>query len=88
MTSSGWMDEGVCVEIGGEVFFDLSNGDKSSARMAKRACAMCPVRDECLDWVLSLTDGYGDYLPTDGVFGGTTKTERARIIAARNAEAA
>lgn len=41
---------------------------------AKRVCASCPVRDECLE--------YGMYEPF-GVWGGKTINERRRIRAAR-----
>jgi WhiB family redox-sensing transcriptional regulator len=39
---------------------------------AKKVCAACPARAECLQWALQAGE-------VDGVWGGTTPTERAGI---------
>lgn len=83
--TTDWMDNSVCSEIGGEVFFDTANGDTATAKMAKRACGMCSVRNECLEWVLSFTDDEDAYEETDGVYGGTTRAERRTIMEHRAA---
>lgn len=51
---------------------------------AKRICAGCPVRVECLDYALALEEDVGEltarYL---GVWGGLSSPERAELRATR-----
>ena len=41
-----WMLEAKCLDADPEAFFPEKGG---STREAKRICAACPVREECLD---------------------------------------
>ena len=43
----------------------------SAHHAARKICAECDVRPECLEWALAQSDN------PEGIFGGTTKTERA-----------
>jgi len=63
MSGSGnWADQAVCAQTDPEIFFPELGG--SSAR-AKRICTTCPVREQCLDWAISLVP-----LPSEGIWGG------------------
>jgi WhiB family redox-sensing transcriptional regulator len=64
-----WMREGRCGETDPEIFFPEKGG---SVREAKKICARCPVRAECLDYALGHDEQYG-------VWGGTSEQERRRM---------
>lgn len=49
-------------------------GGRPSNR-GKKLCAGCPVRDECLDWALVHEE--------EGIWGGLTEKERARLLLSR-----
>ena len=59
------------------MFFPDSESD---AAPALEVCAVCPVREECLEFALT-TRQY------DGVWGGTTESDRKRIRRRRAAAA-
>jgi len=42
-------------------------------RAAKRVCAACPVRQECLDYALRVREPFG-------IWGGLNETERRRLV--------
>ncbi len=66
---SGWRDRALCAQVGG----DLWHPDKGrSAAPAKRICEKCPVRRDCLNYALETP-------VLDGVWGGKTPRERARM---------
>lgn len=64
-----WWREGVCAEIGPDLFFV---GKGQSVTEAKKACAICPVRLQCLTDAL---DGDLQY----GVFGGFARPHRRML---------
>ncbi len=67
---SDWRDLALCAEVDPELFFP----DKGeSSRPAKRVCASCPVRAECLQDALDRHEQFG-------VWGGLTERER-RVLA-------
>lgn len=71
-----WMSEGECRGIDPNIFFaEPGNGhDPEQTSMladAKRICAGCPVREQCLEWALQRREA--------GIWGGTTENER-RVI--------
>lgn len=72
----GWMTEGTCATIGGDLWFPEGAGSSSAA--AKRVCRGCPVRQQCLTYAM-------DNLIQDGVWGGTTVRQRRRIAKERAA---
>lgn len=65
-----WMDNALCREIDAEMFFPPPN---KVPHDAKKACRLCEVRAECLEY--ALTQGH-----VDGVWGGTTPRERQQIM--------
>jgi WhiB family transcriptional regulator, redox-sensing transcriptional regulator len=73
-----WRDEALCAEIDRDLFFP-ERGE--TARTARKVCARCEVRAECLEWALSLRAEDDEY----GVLGGTTATERRSLRRQRRA---
>lgn len=67
-----WREHAECRTVPTEVFFDHTD---EGVKRAKRICAACPVRLECLD------DRIESLEPHDldfGVWGGMTPAERSR----------
>jgi WhiB family redox-sensing transcriptional regulator len=62
-------ERGLCAQTDPEAFFPEKGG---SARYAKRVCAGCEVRIECLAWALDTDQRFG-------VWGGHTERERRRL---------
>jgi WhiB family transcriptional regulator, redox-sensing transcriptional regulator len=77
MTATGsaanWRSAGACLSADPDLFFPLSSvglGERQVAR-AKRICAGCQVRQECLEFALVHSQAYG-------IWGGTTPEDRQR----------
>lgn len=64
-----WRDRALCTEVDPEMFFPEKGG---SALAAKRICAKCEVREDCLLWAL-------EHDERQGIWGGKTRPERARM---------
>lgn len=64
-----WQDRGLCAEVDPDLFFPEKGG---SVREAKRVCARCPVRVECLEEALANDERFG-------VWGGLSETDRRRL---------
>lgn len=62
-----------------DLFFP-EDGHKEQAARAKQVCAVCPVREDCLEYSLAL-------FIRDGVWGGTTERQRRPMWRARRSEA-
>ncbi len=60
------MDGALCARSDPETWFPGKGG---SAAAAKRVCAACPVRAECLDYALAKPE-------VDGIWGGLAYAER------------
>lgn len=77
-----WQYEGACRETNPETFFspDAERGPRRRRResAAKALCAVCPVRQACLEHALAVREPYG-------VWGGLNINEREMIIADRKA---
>ena len=77
-----WQYEGACRTTDPETFFspDAERGPRRRRReaAAKALCAVCPVRQACLDHALAVREPYG-------VWGGLNINEREMIIADRRA---
>ena len=67
----GWMRTGACVTAGDAVGFFSDRGGSNAA--AKRICARCAVRDECLSYALAHDIEFG-------VWGGTSPRERKQLL--------
>jgi WhiB family transcriptional regulator, redox-sensing transcriptional regulator len=64
-----WWRDGLCAEIGPDLFFV---GQSQSGFEAKQVCRLCPVRAKCL----------ADALATDvehGIFGGMARPTRRAL---------
>lgn len=72
-----WYASAVCAQTDPEVFYPEKGG---SPLVAKKVCAVCPVRAECLEWAL-------DTMEVWGTWGGTTPMERRKLRLARGAAA-
>jgi WhiB family redox-sensing transcriptional regulator len=64
-----WRLDGLCAETDPEAFFPEKGG---STRDAKRVCAGCPVRMECLEYALGNDERFG-------IWGGLSERERRRV---------
>ena len=71
MTDLAWMEDALCATVSPEFFFtdDVNGGNTNQAR---KLCAACDVREQCLAWSLTQED-------QPGIFAGTTRKQRARL---------
>jgi WhiB family redox-sensing transcriptional regulator len=78
--ASEWRAAGACQSADPELFFPVSGRGASTAQIAqaKRICAGCQVREQCLDFALRNGE-------RDGIWGGATPEDRTRV---RRSEAA
>lgn len=70
-----WQDKALCAQVDPEIFYPDKGG---STRNPKRICAMCEVREPCLEYALTHEDA-GRF----GIWGGTSERERRLIKASR-----
>lgn len=68
-----WMQRGKCRGMDQNVFFPNVGGDAGDAR---DICVGCPVQNECLNYAI-------ENRIEIGIWGGTSRTERRRIIRER-----
>lgn len=78
LESYEWQAQGLCRGKAVEQFFteDLDLGQRArreQTEAAKAVCAACPVMQKCLDHALRVPE-------TFGIWGGTTASERARML--------
>ena len=64
-----WTEDALCAQVGGDLWFP-DQGEPTAA--AKRICALCPVRKECLEYSLQ------HEIPK-GIWGGLSALERQRL---------
>ena len=64
-----WQERALCAETDPEAFFPEKGG---STREAKRICAGCEVRAECLEYALAQDERFG-------IWGGLSERERRRL---------
>ncbi|WP_136089519.1 WhiB family transcriptional regulator [Auritidibacter ignavus] len=64
-----WQADALCAQTDPEAFFPEKGG---STRDAKRVCAQCTVRQECLDYALAHDERFG-------IWGGMSERERRRL---------
>lgn len=72
-----WMLEGKCRDLPPETFFP---SDGVGVEVARRICADCPVKAECLEYALYNRIEHG-------VWGGASERERRRIARFRRSVA-
>ena len=64
-----WMEQAKCLDADPEAFFPEKGG---STREAKRICAVCAVREDCLEYALANDERFG-------IWGGLSERERRRL---------
>lgn len=64
-----WQDRALCAQTDPEVFFPEKGG---STRKAKRVCAGCEARVECLEYAINNEERFG-------IWGGLSERERRRL---------
>lgn len=64
-----WQTKALCAQTDPEAFFPDKGG---STREAKRVCAKCEVRQECLGYALDNDERFG-------IWGGTSERDRRRL---------
>ena len=70
-----WRSEGACLAADPDLFFPAA-ADAEAAQetaRARRICAGCPVKRQCLDYAMQTGE------PT-GIWGGTTPQERNAVL--------
>jgi WhiB family redox-sensing transcriptional regulator len=77
LLTASWRKRAACGGIDPEVFYPPTDED---AEEAKAICAICPVRQACLEHALANRE-------REGVWGGATERERRRIIRQRRKSA-
>jgi WhiB family redox-sensing transcriptional regulator len=71
--SEPWMADGLCRGLDPAIFFP---SDGSGVVVARRVCARCKVREECLRYALKNRIDHG-------VWGGASERERKRLAKTR-----
>jgi WhiB family transcriptional regulator, redox-sensing transcriptional regulator len=67
-----WMWEGACATADPDLFFPRERRDPEIIS-AKRVCACCPVKDECLQYSLDAREEFG-------IWGGLDEWERQGLL--------
>ncbi len=77
LTARDWRDLAACRGFDPELFFPIGTSGPAATQIeeAKQVCAICPVREACLDWALRRREGYG-------IYGGMTENERRTAVGA------
>lgn len=64
-----WQDDALCAQTDPEAFLPKKGG---STKAAKKVCALCLVRSECLEYALKNSESFG-------VWGGLSERERRKL---------
>lgn len=72
-TPTGWRSQARCRGLDPEIFHPDEDEDASEA---KAICAVCPVREACLEYAIATREKLG-------VWGGLDARERRRLIRQR-----
>lgn len=72
-TDQSWRTRAECRDLDPELFFIERH---ESAEEAKRVCARCPVRAECLDYALVTRQRFG-------IWGGMGERQRRQLYRSR-----
>jgi WhiB family redox-sensing transcriptional regulator len=75
--NAGWRQQARCRGVDPEIFHPREDEE---ADEAKAICALCPVREACLEHALTAREKYG-------VWGGLTERERRRVLRRRRRSA-
>jgi WhiB family transcriptional regulator, redox-sensing transcriptional regulator len=66
-----WMYDGLCAQVDPDLWYPDKGGSTGDA---KRICAGCPVKFECLEYAL-------DHAERHGVWGGLSERQRRKLLA-------
>ena len=80
-----WAERALCAQADPDAWFP-DKRQRESTQLAKRICARCPVRAQCLEYALSSADTWGGI--ATGIWDGTTPQERDQPRQQRKAVAA
>jgi WhiB family transcriptional regulator, redox-sensing transcriptional regulator len=72
-----WRDSAACQGADPELFFPLTESGPSLVHQAEQICRVCRVQRACLTWALQ-------HAMIEGIWGGSTETERRVIVADLN----
>ncbi len=77
-----WRLDAACATMDTLIFFPIGETGPATpqVQLAKKICASCPVREECLEFAIAT-------IQNDGIWGGTTEDERRLIKRARRVNA-
>jgi WhiB family redox-sensing transcriptional regulator len=78
ITPLDWTDAAACRNSEGALFYPADSAERKEDRLerelvAKRICASCGVREECLEAALARHESYG-------IWGGLNEIERRGLI--------
>lgn len=73
--SSTWRDQARCRGMDPQVFHPAED-DEVGAERALAICAVCPVREPCLELAITTKE-------KEGIWGGRTALERRRLVRSR-----
>ena len=79
MIATPWRKQAACRGLDAEIFYPVTE-DEADAAEAKAVCAVCPVRQACLEHAMA-------HREREGVWGGTTERERRRLVRQRRKSA-
>ena len=72
-------EEPACAEVGGDFWFPEKNEDSTELIFARRICALCTHKTECLEWALE-NERFG-------IWAGTNERTRQQMRARRSQSA-
>lgn len=78
MSADAWRNQALCAQVGPDLFFPSRGG---STKAARKICANCEVRPECLDDAVNAG-------PRHGVWAGLTERQLRKLIHQRADQAA
>ncbi|MWA03412.1 WhiB family transcriptional regulator [Actinomadura sp. LD22] len=78
MKTLHWQEEASCRSLDPDLFFPVAEETVYTDQIAaiRRICAACPAARRCLEWAVATGE-------PDGIWAGTTPSERRRLRAAR-----
>lgn len=74
-----WQNRAACSGEDPDLFFPMRASHKEDAERlaaAKSICAICPVREECLEYALAMNMQFG-------IWGGVSEKQRKKMRSAR-----
>ena len=69
---TGWREEAACRGLDTNLVFPSTEEDQVQLSIARKVCAICPVKELCLAYAVESRQ-------TVGIWGGATTRERRRL---------